>query len=106
VGLNSDASVHELDGSGGAGNSVADRAEVLAGLAAVDYVVEFDAPTPLQLIESLEPDVLVKGGDYDVNDIVGRDAVSARGGRVAALAFHDGYPTARVVRKVGTVRDQ
>ncbi|WP_308727131.1 PfkB family carbohydrate kinase [Burkholderia ambifaria] len=106
VGLNSDASVHELDGSGRPGNSLADRAEVLAGLAAVDYVVEFDAPTPLKLIESLEPDVLVKGGDYDVNDIVGHDAVSARGGRVAALAFHDGYPTTRVVRKISTVRDQ
>ncbi len=106
VGLNSDASLPELIDSGRPGNSFAYRAEVLAGLAAVDYVVEFDAPTLLRLIESLEPDVLVKGGDYEVHDIVGHDAVSARGGRVAALAFHDGYPTTRVARKSSAVRDQ
>lgn len=106
VGLNSDASVRELNGSAHPVHSFGDRAEVLAGLAAVDYVVEFDAPTPLKLIESLEPDVLVKGGDYQVHDIVGNDVVSARGGRVAALAFHDGYPATRVVPKISAVRDQ
>lgn len=106
VGLDSDASVNELNGSGRPSHSFAYRAEVLAGLAAVDYVVEFDAPTPLKLIESLEPDVLVKGGDEEVHDIVGHDAVSARGGRVVALELDDGYSTTGVVQKISAVRDQ
>ncbi|WP_051137980.1 D-glycero-beta-D-manno-heptose-7-phosphate kinase [Burkholderia cepacia] len=106
VGLNSDASVHALNGSGHPGNPFAYRAEVLAGLAAVDYVVAFDAPTPLQLIESVEPDVLVQGSDEEVQDIVGHDAVSARGGRVVALALGDGDSTTRVVQQISAVRDQ
>lgn len=101
LGLNSDASVRALKGAGRPINTYRHRAEVLAGLAAVDYVVEFDAPTPLELIKAVEPDVLVKGGDYDVHDIVGYDEVTAGGGRVVALDFHDGYSTTRVIQKIG-----
>jgi D-beta-D-heptose 7-phosphate kinase/D-beta-D-heptose 1-phosphate adenosyltransferase len=104
LGLNSDDSVRKLKGPSRPINSFSHRAEVLAGLASVDYIVEFDAPTPLETIQYVLPDILVKGGDYPVADIVGYGEVTARGGRVIALDFHEGYSTTRIVDEINKTR--
>ncbi len=101
VGVNTDDSVRRL--AKGAGRPVtpeADRARVLAALACVDRVVLFDEDTPLALITSLQPDVLVKGGDYQLSEIVGREVVEARGGQVLALPFIPGYSTTEVLSRI------
>jgi rfaE bifunctional protein nucleotidyltransferase chain/domain len=101
VGLNSDDSVRLLaKGPGRPVQREADRAEVLAALEAVDYVSIFDEDTPLELIRAVEPDVLVKGGDWPVERIVGADLVRARGGRVRSLPFAAGYSTTALIRRL------
>ncbi|MEW6490841.1 MAG: D-glycero-beta-D-manno-heptose 1-phosphate adenylyltransferase [Thermodesulfobacteriota bacterium] len=100
VGLNSDESVRRLKGPARPILPQADRAAVLAGLRSVDYVVVFEEDTPLRLIEALLPHVLVKGGDWAVDRIVGREAVEAAGGRVAALPFVEGRSTTGIVERV------
>jgi len=100
VAVNSDRSVREL--AKGAGRPIADeraRARVLAGLAAVDRVVLFDAPTPLAIISALRPEVLVKGGDYSPETIVGADLVEAAGGRVVTIPMIAGYSTSALVER-------
>jgi rfaE bifunctional protein nucleotidyltransferase chain/domain len=101
VGLNSDASVRRL-GKGPdrpvAGEAA--RARVLAGLAAVDCVVLFDQDTPLELIQALAPDVLVKGADYPRDRIVGADWVEARGGRVVRVPVVAGFSTTALVERL------
>lgn len=101
VGLNSDASVRRLKGETRPVNTLEDRALVLAGLGAVDAVVAFEDDTPLQLIETLLPDVLVKGGDYTVDTVVGAAQVQARGGRVALMPTLEGRSTTGIIRKIG-----
>lgn len=100
VGLNDDASVRRLKGPGRPILRLAERAEVLAGLAAVDHVVPFTDDTPLRLIEVLEPDVLVKGADWAATDIVGADLVHARGGRVERIAVVPGVSTSELLRRI------
>jgi rfaE bifunctional protein nucleotidyltransferase chain/domain len=101
VGVNTDASVARLEkGPGRPFTPEADRARVLAALACVDRVVLFGEDTPLALITLLTPDVLVKGGDYRLDEIVGRDVVEARGGRVVALPFRPGYSTSGLVDRI------
>jgi rfaE bifunctional protein nucleotidyltransferase chain/domain len=85
VGLNSDRSVRELKGEGRPAQSEGNRATVLAALADVDGVVVFDEPTPLELIRALVPDVLVKGGDYAPDQVVGREIVEGAGGKVVLI---------------------
>ena len=97
VAINEDASVKRLKGPTRPVNTFADRAEVLAALSAVDFVTGFSEDTPYRLLQELEPDVLVKGGDYSRENIAGADIVEARGGRVVALDFHDGYSTTRTL---------
>ena len=100
VGVNSDRSVKSLGkGAGRPINPEKDRAEVLAALEMIDYVTIFNEDTPLELIASLEPDVLVKGGDWPVHQIVGADLVHARGGRVRSLPFEKGYSTTKTLRR-------
>ena len=101
VGVNSDASVRRL-GKGPERPIVAApaRARVLAALEAVDCVVIFDEDTPLELIQALEPDVLVKGGDYTVATTVGADVVQARGGRVRHVNLEHGYSTTAIVERL------
>jgi D-glycero-beta-D-manno-heptose 1-phosphate adenylyltransferase len=101
VGVNSDASVRRLGKSPErpVSNETA-RARVLAGLTAVDCVVQFDEDTPLALIQALEPDVLVKGADYARDDIVGADWVEARGGRVVRVALLADYSTSALVERL------
>jgi D-glycero-beta-D-manno-heptose 1-phosphate adenylyltransferase len=101
VGVNSDASVRRL--GKGAGRPLAPqdaRARVLAGLAAVDCVVLFDEDTPQALIETLAPDVLVKGADYAREAIVGADWVEARGGRVVRVPLVPGFSTTSLVERL------
>jgi rfaE bifunctional protein nucleotidyltransferase chain/domain len=100
VGLNGDASVRHLKGPGRPVLVAAERAEVLAGLAAVDHVIVFDADTPRDLIVALGPDVLVKGADWLPEDIVGRDEVLARGGRVERIALVPGVSTSDLIRRI------
>jgi D-beta-D-heptose 7-phosphate kinase/D-beta-D-heptose 1-phosphate adenosyltransferase len=101
VGVNTDDSARRL-GKGAARpvNPEADRARVLAALACVDRVVLFDEDTPLELITALQPDVLVKGGDYLLTQSAGREVVEARGGRVLALPFVPGYSTTELLRRI------
>jgi D-beta-D-heptose 7-phosphate kinase/D-beta-D-heptose 1-phosphate adenosyltransferase len=101
VGINSDASVRRLGkGPGRPINPALARARVLAAIEAVDCVVIFDEDTPLELIRLLEPDVLVKGGDYTRSTTVGADIVEARGGRVKHVELQDGYSTTSIVERL------
>ena len=100
VALNDDASVRRLKGAGRPILALAERAEVLAGLTAVDHLVAFAEDTPLALIEILQPDVLVKGADWAADDIVGRDVVLARGGRVERIDLVPGVSTSEIIRRI------
>lgn len=101
VGLNSDASVRRLNkGSERPVVSEGNRARVLAGFAAVDCVVLFEEDTPLELIKSLLPDVLVKGADYPRDRIVGADWVESRGGRVVRIPLVEGFSTSSLVERL------
>jgi D-beta-D-heptose 7-phosphate kinase/D-beta-D-heptose 1-phosphate adenosyltransferase len=100
VGLNSDASVRQLKGEGRPVISERERAEILAALESVDAVIIFDAPTPREVIASLLPDVLVKGGDWPGDQIVGREEVEAAGGRVVSIPVVPGYSTTAILKKI------
>lgn len=100
VGLNSDASVRRLKGPSRPVRSTAERAHVLAALEAVDAVVVFDEDTPLELVRALEPDVIVKGGDYRPDTIVGSVEVVARGGRVVVIPLTAGHSTTSIIEKL------
>jgi len=100
VGVNTDASVKRLKGAARPINAEDDRALLLAGLAAVDAVVLFDEDTPLDVIQGLQPDVLIKGADYTVDRIVGADVVLARGGQVLTCDLVPGRSTSNVVNAV------
>lgn len=100
VGLNSDASVKKLKGEERPVQTETDRAEIMAALACVDYVVIFGEETPLNLIEAIQPDVLVKGGDWVVDKIIGSQFVLSKGGQVKSLPFHQGRSTSSIIEKV------
>ena len=99
VGLNSDASVRRLKGPERPMVPERERAEVLAALACVDRVAIFDDDTPERLIHEVRPDVLVKGGDWALSAIVGREFVEARGGRVVAVLLREGLSTTALVAR-------
>jgi rfaE bifunctional protein nucleotidyltransferase chain/domain len=98
IGLNSDKSVREIKGTERPINPESMRAFVLAGLAAVDYVVIFNDPTPLHLIQIIVPDVLVKGADWEEKDIVGAETVKKAGGHVARIPFVHDISTSRILK--------
>ncbi len=100
VGLNSDASVRQLKGEGRPLLPERERAEILAALESVDAVVIFDDPTPREVIARLLPDVLVKGGDWPGDQIVGREEVEAAGGRVVSIPLVQGFSTTDILRKI------
>lgn len=101
LGLNSDASVRSLGkGSDRPVNPFSVRAYVLAHLASVDFVTEFEEPTPFELIKAIRPNVLVKGGDWSVDNIVGRDIVEADGGTVLSLSLLEGFSTTALLEKI------
>lgn len=100
VGLNSDASVKRLKGDGRPISNETSRARVLASFSFVDYVVVFDEDTPLRLIEAIVPDILVKGGDYSRDTVVGADFVEHNGGRLELLSLVQGESTTRLVERM------
>ena len=101
VGVNTDASTRRLAKAPGRPvNPEEDRAFVVAALECVDAVCLFDEDTPAGLIDALLPDVLVKGGDYTLDRVVGRESVEAAGGRVALIDFVDGYSTTEIIRRI------
>jgi len=100
VGLNSDASVRRNKGPARPINPEEERAEVLAALACVDAVSIFDDDTPADIIARVQPDILVKGADWPADQIVGRDTVEARGGRVILEPVEQGYSTTGLIERV------
>jgi rfaE bifunctional protein nucleotidyltransferase chain/domain len=100
VGLNSDASVRRNKGEGRPIVAGSERAEALAALACVDAVVQFDEDTPAEIVRAIQPDVLVKGADWPADQIVGRDTVEARGGRVIRVAVEPGYSTSALIARI------
>ena len=101
VGLNTDQSVKRLNkGSNRPINDERTRAYVLAGLASVDLIVFFDEQTPYNLIKLLQPNVLVKGKDYEVEKIIGFDILKENGGEVITIPFIDGYSTSSLIKKI------
>jgi rfaE bifunctional protein nucleotidyltransferase chain/domain len=100
VGINSDASVRRLKGPTRPVRGEADRAYVLAALEPVDLVVVFAEDTPLELVKLLEPDVIVKGGDYTEDSIVGASEVRSRGGRVVIVPLTPGQSTTAIIGKL------
>ena len=100
VAVNDDASVTKLKGSGRPVNPLEQRMRVLSGLAAVDWVVAFQEDTPERLLELLQPEVLVKGGDYGADEVVGADLVRGYGGQVKVLGLLDDCSTTAIVERL------
>ena len=100
VGVNTDASVARLKGPGRPVRNEAERAYVLAALEAVDLVVLFEQDTPLELVRALRPDVIVKGGDYTVDSIVGASEVESWGGEVVVVPLTPGQSTTSIIEKL------
>lgn len=100
VGLNADSSVRRLKGENRPVNSQADRAELLCALDCVDYVAVFEEDTPQRLIMEIQPDVLVKGGDYTPQEVAGREIVQARGGKVKILPYVEGKSTTDMIKRM------
>jgi len=100
IGLNTDASVKKLKGPSRPVVCESDRAEIIAALEFVDCVVLFNEDTPYELISKIKPDILVKGGDYKEENIVGRDIVLAKGGKVVVIPFEDNKSTTNIIEKI------
>ncbi len=102
VGLNTDDSVSRLKGSSRPVNSLDVRIKVLCALSFVDAVIPFEQDTPLELIEHLLPDILVKGGDYTPDTVVGNDVVKQSGGKTVIIPLLDGWSTSSIISEVGS----
>ena len=100
VALNSDNSVKKLKGKNRPINKLEDRMYLIASLKPVDYVTYFDEDTPYNLIKKIQPDVLVKGGDWKEKDIVGYDIVKKKGGKVCSLNYEENYATTNIIEKI------
>lgn len=103
IGLNSDSSVKKLKGEKRPIFPASERAEILSSFECVDVVVVFEEETPFNLISALLPDFLVKGGDYEVREIVGRDVVEQNGGRVVVVPYLDGHSTTEILKRTGNL---
>jgi len=104
LGLNDDASIQRLKGTSRPINPLHDRAVMLAALKSIDVVVAFSEDTPLNLIMTLIPDILVKGGDYSVETIVGAEEVLHAGGQVQVIPFLEGYSSTRLIQRIQELR--
>ena len=100
VGLNSDSSIKQLKGSDRPINNEEDRKYLLENLRAVDCVEIFSQDTPYELIKAIGPDILVKGGDWQISEIVGSDIVLKKGGEVKSLSFKEGKSTTKLIEKI------
>ena len=104
VGLNSDDSVRRLKGDERPVNDLQFRTKMLAGLESVDFIIAFDEDTPYKLINTIKPDVLVKGSDYTIDEIVGADIVKESGGVVQTIDFVEGYSTSEIIHRIKELR--
>jgi D-beta-D-heptose 7-phosphate kinase/D-beta-D-heptose 1-phosphate adenosyltransferase len=104
VGLNSDKSVKNIKGFKRPINPQKDRLSVVAALSSVDYTVLFSQKTPLDLINKIKPDVLIKGADWQKKNIVGAKEVSAYGGKISRIRFLKGYSTSNIIRKIQSLK--
>ena len=102
VAVNADDTVRRLKGPGRPLTSLDERMELLAALECVDYVVGFDEETPFEIVEAIVPDVLVKGGDWTPDRIVGRETVEGAGGRVLSLPYAPGYSSSELIERIVT----
>ena len=100
IGLNTDGSVRQLKGPNRPINSELSRARMLAALAFVDLVITFDEETPLELIKKVKPDILIKGKDYSIENIVGAEFVLGNGGEVKTIEILEGYSTTEIINKI------
>ena len=100
IAINDDESVARLKGKHRPINPLSDRMKVLDGLASSDFIVPFEEDTPIELINLIKPDILVKGGDYSINDVVGADEVREYGGDVKILSYLDGYSSSKIIEKL------
>ena len=100
IGLNDDDSIRRLKGSTRPINPLSDRTGMLKALRTVDLLIPFSEDTPLNLITALKPDVLIKGGDYQADDIVGADIVRANGGEVLVIPFLMGYSSSNLIKRI------
>lgn len=103
IGLNSDSSVKKLKGEKRPIFPASERAEILSSFECVDVVVVFEEETPFNLISALLPDFLVKGGDYDISEIVGRDVVENNGGKVVVIPYVNGHSTTEILKRTGNL---
>jgi D-beta-D-heptose 7-phosphate kinase/D-beta-D-heptose 1-phosphate adenosyltransferase len=103
IGLNSDSSVRKLKGDKRPVFPASERAEILSSFECVDVVVVFEEETPFNLISALLPDFLVKGGDYNISEIVGRDVVEKSGGKVVVLPYVKGHSTTEILKRTGNL---
>ncbi len=109
VGINSDTSVKKIKGEKRPIVNEKDRAFIISNLKSVDYVCIFEEDTPYETIDMLQPDILVKGADWKVEDVVGRDIVEARGGKVVTIEYLDGKSTTNIIKKIlseGSLREK
>jgi len=100
VAINSDDSVKKLKGNNRPVNNLIDRSKVISSLKCVDWVIYFDELTPESLIKELSPDILVKGGDYELSEIVGSDHVLKNGGEVKTITFKEGFSSSKIIKKI------
>ena len=100
LGLNNDDSIKRLKGVNRPINHEIDRAIVLSALIDIDYVVIFTEDTPYELIKLIKPDILVKGGDWEIDQIIGSDVVIANGGKVLNLQYYQGYSTTGIIKRM------
>jgi D-beta-D-heptose 7-phosphate kinase/D-beta-D-heptose 1-phosphate adenosyltransferase len=100
VGVNDDASVSRLKGPSRPYNTLQDRMAMLAALQSVDYVIPFSEDTPLELITAILPHIIVKGGDYTTDQMIGADLVQGYGGEVVILPFKEGYSSTGLIEKI------
>ncbi|HBI22625.1 MAG TPA: D-glycero-beta-D-manno-heptose 1-phosphate adenylyltransferase [Nitrospiraceae bacterium] len=100
IGLNSDESVRKIKGDNRPIVSQGERAEVLSSIRSVDYVVIFNEPDPYNTIAAIKPDILIKGGDWAIDNIVGRDIVESYGGEVRTIPFVEGFSSSRIIGDV------
>jgi len=105
IGLNDDASIRRLKGSSRPINPLQDRITMLTALRAVDLVTPFSEDTPLKLITALMPDILVKGGDYQPDNIVGAAEVRQAGGEVTVIPFVEGFSTTKLLRRIQAINN-
>jgi len=100
VGINSDASVKRLKGEGRPILSETERAVILAALEVVDYITVFAEDMPLEVIELLQPDILVKGGDWSPEAVVGKEVVERKGGKVVVIPYQEGFSTTDIIERI------